>query len=238
MYHSIACRLLCAHGAHINPDSPAMADTRQKGTEYMNSLHRRLRELFWICYMFDKDISLHIGQPPSINDGHCDLTLPSEYLNGDYDTLVNFEEGPMVIGDLRLTFIKSKASQLLYSAAAFGKSDAELLKDIRLLDEELEEWRVSISPQYRPALSLTPNYRTEAMDNKAKRMHVAIMHFEYYYIMSIIHSASGRCRAWTNDECTESSGMTSSQAIAVQASRSTVMHMRTIHELVNPHTFW
>ncbi|KAJ4341545.1 hypothetical protein N0V85_009859, partial [Neurospora sp. IMI 360204] len=61
---------------------------------------------------------------------------------------------PVLPGDLRLTLIKSKTCKLLYSASALRKSDAELLRDIRELDDELERWRLSVPERYRPALSL------------------------------------------------------------------------------------
>lgn len=240
VFHSISCRILCFNGAHIDAPPPVTTDIEQQGAEYKESLRRRLRRLFWICYLFDKDISIRIGQPPSINDGHCDLTLPPGYLEGSYDTLDHFDRNSAFIGDLRLIFLKSKASQLLYSAASLKKSDAELLRDIRELDEELEEWRLSISVQYRPALSLPQNLRIETEADRSKTMHVAVMHFEYYYIMSMIHSASGRCQAWTNDERNGKSGTTSSQALAVEASRSIVKYLRTVVELglMNICTFW
>ncbi|KAL4938498.1 hypothetical protein BDV06DRAFT_200820 [Aspergillus oleicola] len=38
-----------------------------------------LRDLFWLCYSWDKDICLRLGQPLSINDTACDLALPEDY---------------------------------------------------------------------------------------------------------------------------------------------------------------
>lgn len=110
---------------------------------------RQLRMFFWLCYIFDKDIAVRTGQPPIIADQFCDLTLPDGYDEyrfsgrqmGPRRSLV---QSPWLPGDLRLSMIKSKALQTLYSSASLRMSDAELLKTIRELDEELESWRASI----------------------------------------------------------------------------------------------
>jgi hypothetical protein len=105
-----------------------------------------LRKLFCLCYLLDKEISPRTGQPPAIGDNYCDLTLPGgyldiqyldEYLSGDVIHLDEFAFS-LLSGDLRLTMTKLKACRLLYSAQALQKSDADLLRDIHELDEELE----------------------------------------------------------------------------------------------------
>ncbi|KAF7712600.1 Fungal Zn(2)-Cys(6) binuclear cluster domain-containing protein [Penicillium ucsense] len=74
---SIATRLLYHFGAHI---TSAEANSFIHLPLYNKStLECHLRDLFWLCYSFDKDICLRIGLPSSINDSDCDLSLPFEY---------------------------------------------------------------------------------------------------------------------------------------------------------------
>lgn len=155
------------------------------------------RRLFWLCYVYKKDIST--GLPPVIDDDHCDLTLPSGYKNIDgFDSFQ--DHGDLFPGDVRPSIIKSNAIKLLYSSSALAKSNSELVRDIRVLEAELERWRLAIPPPYRP--SLAPSYRTriEYTASKHKKMHIIVIHLDYYSLVASIHSTSGRCRAWANDQ--------------------------------------
>ncbi|PGH28131.1 hypothetical protein AJ80_00021 [Polytolypa hystricis UAMH7299] len=120
-----------------------------------------LRNIFWVCYVLDKDFSLRTGQPPAINDDHCDLTLPTNYgehLKHQISTHHISSENPVemtLLGDLRLSKIKGKTYNMLYSIGALRKSDTELLKSIRELDNELEAWRVSVPHRCRPTLTFS-----------------------------------------------------------------------------------
>src|SRR4051812_33958718 len=81
----------------------------------------QLHKLFWMVYCNDKEISLRTGQPPSINDDDCDLTLPQGYLDFKYvDDMPEFEHlllddtaAPLLPGDVRLDILKSRTYTLL-----------------------------------------------------------------------------------------------------------------------------
>ncbi|KAK3402639.1 hypothetical protein B0T20DRAFT_388339 [Sordaria brevicollis] len=198
MLLAFACRVMFMLGGHKlgNASWLPTAESRSgSGTttpcpapiDIAERKRQHLRKLFWLCYSVDTDISLRTGQPPSIDDDHCDLSLPPGYLeiqyldrreiealkqrhsqlnsypfhsssvtapNNGYTDNVDESWTPVLPGDLRLTLIKSKTGKLLYSASALRKSDAELLRDIRELDDELERWRLSMPERYRPTLSL------------------------------------------------------------------------------------
>ncbi|KAL4933669.1 fungal specific transcription factor domain-containing protein [Aspergillus undulatus] len=69
----MAARLLYKFNAHM-PSRVADA------IDYDRSILKcHLRDLLWLCYSWDKDICLRTGQPPSIDDTSCDLTLPRNY---------------------------------------------------------------------------------------------------------------------------------------------------------------
>ncbi|KAH7632541.1 hypothetical protein B0T09DRAFT_75845 [Sordaria sp. MPI-SDFR-AT-0083] len=247
MLLAFACRIMFMLGGHKlsnaswlpTPESRSGSGTATPASapvDIADRKRRHLRKLFWLCYSVDTDISLRTGQPPSIDNDHCDLSLPPGYIDiqyldrqeieslkerqiypfhnpsasshstnknspysfqgatPTYPSNMNLHSGtpipttmpsaaaarghghghgiqhhpysgqpylqldetsiPVLPGDLRLTLIKSKTCKLLYSASALRKSDAELLRDIRELDDELERWRMSVPERFRPALSL------------------------------------------------------------------------------------
>lgn len=231
---SIACRFAFMLGAHMSPSDGApttlVAQNTRPTTHY-------IRRIFWHCYMYDKDICLRAGYSPVIDDDYCDLTLPAGYRQIDsFDSFTDVRN--RIPGDLRLTIIKSKVIKLLYCTAAFRKRDAELLKDIRELDDELERWRTSIPPQYRPHLA--PSYRVnpEPVWNKSKKVHVIVIHLEYYFMLALVHGASGRCRAWASSRTNYRLSVTSSQALALQASRSTLVNLHAVAHVLACGDFW
>ncbi|KAJ6014176.1 transcriptional regulator family: Fungal Specific TF [Penicillium herquei] len=228
-FGSIAARLLFMLGGNLL--SGGAYSLRERGHRIQN----HLRNLFWICYTMDKDVSLRTGQPPTIADENCDLTLPPGYVDHAFldpeDTSLSSSQ-PSFPFDLRLSIIKSRTHSALYSVSAMQKSDADLLKSIRELDFELEEWRMSIPLQWRPTMSFSP----EASDPKVS-MHSVMLRLNYYFCISLIHSASSRCKAWR-----EGSGMlegiNTSLALSVEASRSTLCYLEAAEHVLVEGVFW
>lgn len=229
-------------GGHLLTDPWTMSEesSDDRCASWTAQAERHLRKLFWLCYIWDKEISLRTGQPPAVSDDHCDLTLPYGYLDIQYhdeffySDVTDLDESavPVLPGDLRLTMIKSKAATILYSVQALRKSDADLLRDVRELDEELETWRLSVPPRHRPVLSLTESV-IWSREEKPKSVRTVVINFEYHYLMATIHQATSRCRAWTARESGETGSVRSSLALAVEASRSTLMSLRyAVHGLL------
>ncbi|SPO04638.1 uncharacterized protein DNG_07323 [Cephalotrichum gorgonifer] len=240
LFHSLACRMMFALGGHLDPAN--LTRCTQPAACAMGAESPRmkayLRQLFWIIYSFDKEISLRTRQPPSIDDDYCDLTVPDtskgQELSGDDPD----GERPLPIAhpaNLKLAIIKSKIFKRLYSASAFRKQDAELLRDIREMDDELERWRLSVPAAYRPNLGFSSKaasrpsrpplevrepFYTPTQLNRAQ--------FGYLYLMAAIHRASGRCRGWAGGDSVDSEGISSSMAICLQASRSSIVHLRAV----------
>ncbi|KAI0120592.1 fungal-specific transcription factor [Xylariales sp. AK1849] len=236
MFHSMSCRIVFILGGHTHPVDPA-AHVPADETDHSSRVKSHLRKCFWLCYIFDKDISLRTGHPPAIDDQHCDLTFPKGYQFG----IMRVDNGstPFLPCDLKLSIIKSKSSKLLYSAEALLKSDAELLRDIRELDHELEIWRLSIDPRFRPTLSFrSGDLHLASSIAKTDMMHVMITHFEYHYLMATIHQATGRCRAWANGKSGEMEGVSSSLTLSVEASRSTLVYLRAAVPFLFGECFW
>ncbi|KAK2470461.1 hypothetical protein H9L39_18078, partial [Fusarium oxysporum f. sp. albedinis] len=165
---------------------------------------RHLRTIFWLCYIFDQDTALRTGQPPIMCQEYCDLTLPDGYLENCFcrpalsngilsPSFADESLFPYLPGDLRLGQLKGKTYRQLYSAQALGKSDAELLHDIRDLDSEIETWRLSIPLKFRPALSVSRHPQFAPETKLPQNMQHIVLHLEYHHLMATIHQASGRC---------------------------------------------
>ncbi|KAI1855206.1 hypothetical protein JX265_006652 [Neoarthrinium moseri] len=240
MFHSVACRLLYMLGAHTQVNDLASTKPPTDGTEMEWRIRNHLRKYFWLCYTFDKDLALRTGHPPAIEDEHCDLNLPRGYHAGQIGKMRVDDDGtPFLPGDLFLSMIKSKAIKLLYSTEALRKSDAELLRAIRELDDELESWRMTIDPRFRPTLSCREDdFDVEPTANITQKMHHIVTNFEYHYLMATIHQATSRCRAWANGASGEMDGVSSSLALSVEASRSTLVYLRVAVQEMVGESFW
>lgn len=122
---SIATCLLYSFSAHM------LSGSIQSYDKSMLECH--LHNLFWLCYSFDKHICLRTGQPPSIYDTCCDLTLPAGYAQlQDSNILQNsvlIDNHTVLLYpfDLQLSQIKYEAYQALYSASAQCNSSPEIL---------------------------------------------------------------------------------------------------------------
>ena len=228
-YGAITARFLFMLGANL-ASSPTNLQS-QRGRK----AHKLLRNLFWIAYTFDKDVALRTGQPPSISDENCDLSLPPGYLDfvkSDPEAEDGPCDEPIFPIDLRLSIIKSRAHSALYSVQALQKSDADLLKSIRELDDELEEWRMSIHPQWRPTMSFSP----EATDPNVS-MYSVFRRLNYYLCMTLIHQASSRCKAWVKGSGMID-GVSSSLALSVEASRSTLCYLEAAEHVLVEGVCW
>jgi hypothetical protein len=249
MLHSMACRIVFLLGGHTRTGKKARANNDPHDLNGRSKQH--LRTLFWLCYVFDKDISLRTsGQPPSIPDDHCDLTLPENYVEVTYNPATYAEGSCFQVsedratstlpGDLRLTMLKSKVYKLLYSVEAIQKSAADLLRDIRKLDNELEDWRLAIPPAFRPSLTIHSQNKLTFSSNTSLSMMQIILQLEYHYLISAIHQTSSRCPV--NEEGIEEVEITgallSSIKLSVEASRSTIIFLHSaVHELADS-AFW
>lgn len=240
IYHAIACRIVFALGGHTRvPTMP-----KDRGLTIQERHDHHLRSMFWLCYIFDKEVTLRSGQPPIVGDEYCDLTLPEGYGEHVYRARQSTYEPdelpmPWLISDLRLVQIKSRAAKELFSVAASKKSDAELLLTIRELDEELERWRVSIPTEYAPSLAIRRGAKLSEYLAQSENMLQIELHLAYHHLLSIIHRASGRCAGDQNIEASETNfGLQSSLDLSVEASRSTLIFLSLAAHRLDGEAFW
>ncbi|CAI7673772.1 unnamed protein product [Penicillium viridicatum] len=229
-YAAIAARLIFMLGGNLFSGHATATDARSQ------KKHAQLRNVFWICYTIDKDLALRTGQPPTITDENCELTLPPGYLDRAFLDVDDEDApwyGPVFPFDLRLSMIKARAHRELYSVSCLQKSDAELLKSIRELDDALEEWRLSVPPKWRPTMS----FSSETSDPNMG-MNTVMLRLNYHLCMTIIHQASGRCKAWMQGQSGMMDGVSSSMALSVEASRSSLCYLEAAEHVVVDGVFW
>jgi hypothetical protein len=179
--------------------------------------------------MLDKDMALRSGRPPCINDDDCNVELPDENpLDGVGDVPLQNGKGKFNLFRSMINFaiIESKVYMQLYSAKASRQSDGELLNTIGDLDKELEEWKEAMPKEFSPDSELSPTAQ------KAKIMHVVILHFAYYNCLTTIHRMSIHHGYWTSRLSNYAlAGLSarplnprvfSSAALCVSAARSTI----------------
>ncbi|KAJ6033878.1 uncharacterized protein N7446_007825 [Penicillium canescens] len=236
---SLVARLIYRFGAHVNSPPASGEFFHENG---LSPVDHHLRNLFWIAYILDKELCIRMGQPAAIQDEACDLTLPPGYA-GQLAALGLASErgqleprGHLYLTDLRLIKIKSRVYSAIYGPAALHKPDADLLKSIRELDEELEQWRLSIPSQYRPSLSTAPQPMTNTSHHI--RMHSILLQVDYYHCVAILHQACGRSKAWTSGETNGVDGIGTSFILAVESSRSSLLFLRNVLPTLPEGTFW
>ncbi|VUC37301.1 unnamed protein product [Clonostachys rosea] len=236
MLHSLASRSLFMLGGHLKPKPPS-------GATPDDARLRHLRTLFWLCYFCDKHISLRTGQPHAIADDQCDLALCDDYpgldfidLKMDGPSLTQYLPKPLQPSDLGLTIIKSKVFSLLFTPSALKKSDTEILHTVRMLDEELERWRLSVPQSVRPSLSSVTDPADPSLQHEFGML-LIFVRFEYLYLLSAIHRACGRCQAWSIDGGVPNA-VRSSLLLSVEASRSTLVYLKVASEMVHRESFW
>jgi hypothetical protein len=237
-YVSVAARIVYMLGGHTYPGPMnSFSATPAEQLEYRKKRH--LRNLFWLCYTIEKDVALRTGQPQVLSDENCDLTLPPGYVEQLYSSLGihhhsrELPDHPMFPVDLRLSIIKSRAYSALYSFRGLQKTDAELLKEIRELDDDLERWRMSVPPEWRPTLS----FSHETPDPNVS-MHSVMLRLNYHLCMTIIHQASSRCKSWVQGQGGMIEGVSSSLALSVEASRSTLLYLESAEHVLVDGVFW
>ncbi|CAG9978768.1 unnamed protein product [Clonostachys byssicola] len=254
MLHALACRMVCELKGHIQLQHSASSfGTGDDGSKRQID---HIQRLFWICYTRDKDVSLRSGQPPSLAGNYCDLALPEDY-SSCFDHFLRLDNGkdiqadsacifdPVAPGDVRLSIIGEEAFRLLYSPAALKVNDTELLLRIRQLDDQLENWRLTVPPEFRPRLSIPPDRPFLPHTKEANFLSSVFrlqLQLDYHYMLTAIHTTVRRC----GSEYSESESLPedlhlvlhSSIDLLLEASRSTLILLKFAIDLLEEEAFW
>ncbi|KAJ6780286.1 hypothetical protein PWT90_07526 [Aphanocladium album] len=238
MYNALACRAVFALRGHYrlfpNPKGRVLSIEERED--------RHIRLLFWMCYYFDKDISLRTGHAPALDDEFCDLTLPEGYNEARWCSRSrdpsNNTQDPFFPGDMELTKVKSKVICSLYGNRAWKKSVAELIRTIRELDAELENWRSSIPREFAPQLSVRKDTRLASDLSRCMSMLHVELHLEYHHVLMVIHGASGLSAVGNAPTGNILPGVQSSSELSVEASRSTLVYLLASANRIASEAFW
>lgn len=152
------------------------------------------KRVFWIAYMLDKDICLRSGRPPVQDDDDMNVELPSADPEDNIGN-IPLADGKGKVNLFRLmcefATIESKVYKQLYSTKAAKQSDGELLNTIGELDQQLEEWKDSIPPDFRPENEIKASHTPLIL-------HIVVLHFAYYNCLTTIHRMSIHHGYWTS----------------------------------------
>ncbi|KAJ5724119.1 hypothetical protein N7488_002154 [Penicillium malachiteum] len=229
LYHSVACRIVCSLKGHIYSSIPhALLENLDAG----GKKNRHTRVLFWLCYILDKDIALHTGNPPYLTEAFCDLEIVdspefySEYLVeprhcDSIDQTIHGGDIQFLPEDPHISSWKETMFLQLFSAEAMKQSDGQILARIRELDDEIEVWRLSIHANVRPNLSMPPNaLPNKNLEGRRRSLPRMSLCLNYYHLMTILHTTVRRCSVEYSEELHHV--VHSSFDLALEASRSTI----------------
>ncbi|KAJ4264262.1 hypothetical protein NW762_005457 [Fusarium torreyae] len=226
-----ACRMVCDLGGHFPLPRPAILPQHIPTFDDQTRLH--IRRLFWICYCFDKDISLRTERPPLLTSDHCDVSESEEF--NDQTVWSNQSR------DTKLAKIKENASRMLCSPRAFQYTESELLAHVRQLDDELEEWRLSIEPRYRPRLSILSgsSFVLPSVMSLESRTYLINLQLDYLFTIINIHTLVRKCGDLEENLPDDLHSVVHSSAdLSIEASRSIFRILETVVDFWKEDSVW
>ncbi|KAB8262700.1 hypothetical protein BDV32DRAFT_147248 [Aspergillus pseudonomiae] len=154
------------------------------------------RTLYWNSFMLDKELSFRTGTPvlmlaESLIPASLDAAeSPIEYLSKLFPTSdPQNHRTEFSMSHLKLSLVMSGVYSELYEPHSLKKSDTEILRTIRALDDELEKWRLSIPRACRPTLHISDLPTQSTTD-----VELLLINLKYHHSLGCIHQAVSRCR--------------------------------------------
>uniref|UniRef100_A0A0D2XFY9 Zn(2)-C6 fungal-type domain-containing protein n=1 Tax=Fusarium oxysporum (strain Fo5176) TaxID=660025 RepID=A0A0D2XFY9_FUSOF len=176
------------------------------------------------------DMSLRTDKPPLLTSDHCDIS--------DAEDQTLWYSHPR---DTNLARIKENASNILCSPRAFKYTEGELLAHVRQLDDELEEWRLSVDPRYRPRLSILSDlsFSLPAAMNLQDRTYLINLQLDYLFTIINIHTLVRKCGDLEENLPDDLHSVVHSSAdLSIEASRSIFRILDTIVDLWKEDSLW
>ncbi|KAF4501063.1 hypothetical protein FAGAP_2725 [Fusarium agapanthi] len=147
--------------------------------------------------------------------------------------------------DTNLARIKENASNILCSPRAFKYTEGELLAHVRQLDDELEEWRLSINASYRPRLSISSDLvfglpaSLSERDRMKERTYFINLQLDYLFTIINIHTLVRKCGDLEENLPDDLHSVVHSSAdLSIEASRSIFRILDQIVELWEEDALW
>lgn len=135
--------------------------------------------VFWLLYIYDKDISIRSHNPPSQDDDDMDIDLPIETIDLHHDRLdqVNFYNN-----HIGLSIIQGQIYKQLLSTRAQKSPEMDRLRKAKELVSMLGDWKKSI-----PSMLLVENLNTtHEAPSFFILLHTAILKFTYFHALDTV----------------------------------------------------
>ncbi|KAB8200814.1 hypothetical protein BDV34DRAFT_216856 [Aspergillus parasiticus] len=194
------------------------------------------RTLYWHSFMLDKELAFRTGTPvlmlaESLIPASLNATeSPNKYLSKLLPTHdPQNHRSETSISHLKLSLIMSRVYLELYEPQSLKKPDTETLRTIRALDDELEEWRLSIPRACRPTLHISDLPTQSTTD-----VELLLINLRYHHSLGCIHQAVSRCQPC--GPMTEA--LRSSLNLSVRASVSSLEILRATRFTLSRELFW
>ncbi|OOQ86333.1 hypothetical protein PEBR_21932 [Penicillium brasilianum] len=191
-----ARRLIGLASSLVNDLCPVYNFTSSPSKLPLNEIHCStarqetiFRLLFWVVLMVDNDLSFRVGAPPLFQVQsilHLEPLSPSDPNPLHLLQLLPAQEPAppenIYCHIFSLSLIWSRVYTELFAPLAESKSDIEILQSIRVLDDTLENWRMSIPSTIRPTLH--PSISTAKPPNDRPLL---LLNLKYHHCLGCIH---------------------------------------------------
>jgi hypothetical protein len=195
---------------------------------------RQSRRAFWIACRMDRELSMVSELPLMQNTADISVELPEE---NPPDSLgdVSHSEGNGKINIFRLivqlSVIEAKVHQCLYTTEGSQQSEKDLMRRVVELDQQLEEWKVSVPIDFQPEYEIkTPDFYL--------RQYIITLHFNYYNCLSNIHYACMRLSKSNHISPETSSQIILSRSLYMSAARAMIRLTRYISKETPPFVWY
>ncbi|KAL4786470.1 fungal-specific transcription factor domain-containing protein [Aspergillus varians] len=145
--------------------------------------HRR--NIFWIAYCLDREISLRFGKPPTQNDDDMSINLPTEQpINSAriIPSMYRHVKFDAFRAHCQLATIKGQLYKDLYSATAKARPLSEIITSVGQLDEMLQNWREDLPSEYQPGSQGLPSLPQSSIS-----LALLYLHCSYFNCIIAMH---------------------------------------------------
>lgn len=186
------------------------------------------RHLSRTSFLIDEEISLRIGEPLLLLAN----TLCTDSLDFSSQLSSTRAQPPSADYAFNLCWIVRKVHPELYAPSSPDKSATDTQRTIRTLNDELENWRLSVPREFRPSIQSSNLPRNSLTDFNA-----LILNMKFHYCLGYIHQVASRCRDWSGETNT-TGALRSSLELSAQASICSLELSRAAQLTLDREKFW
>ncbi|KAL2866026.1 fungal specific transcription factor domain-containing protein [Aspergillus lucknowensis] len=174
------CNFLVAAAVHMSHQIGLGTRDDRVALSAQEREHRR--NIFWIAYCLDREVSLRFGKPPAQSDDDMNIGLPAVPVSGSgqvIPTMNRHNDFNIFRAQCQLATIKGQLYKDLYSAAARDRPLGEIMASVGALDDKLQDWRKSLPSEYQPEEPGLPTFPKSSIS-------VMLLFLQYSYYNCII----------------------------------------------------